>query len=134
MRLERVVDAGLLATPERKRAADEPDRHHRIRIREANTIRYVDVSDVVWFEAANQYVKVHATSGCYLISTESLTSLQERIDPQTFIRVHRSSIVNVNRAARIRVERQGGYFIEMDNGDLVRVSRGNRDALKDLDI
>lgn len=134
-RLEKVLDADpsgasrVAGSPPTKAPVDT-----RIRIREGNTIRYVDTGKVVWFEAANQYVQVHAVSGNYLISTESLNSLQAKIDPVTFVRIHRSSIINIDYANCIRVDEHGVYFVEMSNGDRVRVSRSNRSALRDLDI
>jgi two-component system LytT family response regulator len=134
MRLEQVVEAHKGVPTVASASSNTGEYHHRIRIRETNSLRYVDPGKVIWFEAANQYVKIHAVSGNYLISTESLNSLQDKVDPGTFVRVHRSSIVNVNHAIRIGVDGSGGYFIEMDNGDQVRVSRSNRGTLKDLDI
>ncbi len=135
VRLERVLEANpdkLLSLG----AVDipAPKSNTRIKIREANTIRFLDPGKVIWFEAANQYVKIHALSGNYLISTESLNSLQETIDPNVFVRVHRSSIVNINYARFIRVDSEGVYFVEMSNGDRVRISRSNRSAIENLDL
>lgn len=133
IRLERILDANPdkapveAATPARPVSA-------RIKIRESNTIRYVDSGKVIWFEAANQYVQVHALSGDYLVSTESLNSLQEKIDPDAFVRVHRSAIVNINYARCIRIDGNGVYFIEMSNGDRVRISRSNRPTVESLDL
>lgn len=107
---------------------------NRIKIREANTIRFIDLSKVIWFAAANQYVQIHAISGNYLISTESLHSLEEKIDADSFVRVHRSAIVNINHARCIRIEKNGAYYIEMTNGDRVRISRSNRAVVEDLDL
>lgn len=134
-RLESFISGGnarsaSLTVPEGRPAPVEK----RIRIRDGNTIRYVDPGKVIWFEAANQYVLIHALSGNYLVSTESLNSLQRKIDRNSFLRVHRSSIVNINHALHIRVDDRGVYFIEMSNGDRVRVSRSNRGALEGLEL
>ena len=79
-------------------------------------------------------MQIHALDGTYLISSESLSSLQKKVDPRKFVRVHRSALINVGHARCIRVDAKGTYFIEMNNGDRVRVSRSNRGTLKALDI
>lgn len=106
----------------------------RIKVREGDIIRYLDPDGIFWFEAANQYVRIHSEKGTFLVSTESLNSLQRKVDPDKFIRVHRSSIININYARRIRVDRNSAYFIEMENGDRVRVSRSKRHSLSQMGI
>jgi len=106
----------------------------RIKIRDGSRLKYVDPCDVIRFEAANQYVQIHTRNGSFLISSESLNSLQENIDPNIFVRVHRSSLVNIKHAIAIRVDSKGAYFIVMSDGANVRVSRTHRNILKDLDI
>lgn len=108
--------------------------YDKIRVPQAGSIRYIDPRKVIWFEAANQYVNIHACSGNYMISTESLNSLQKRVDARKFVRVHRSALVNVDYARRIVVGKRSSYFIEMENGDRVPVSRGNRSTLVQMDI
>lgn len=106
----------------------------KIKIRDGDRLHYVDPRDVIWFEAANQYVQVHASSGSYLISSESLNSLEQKIDSDMFMRIHRSAIINVNFAHCIRVDAKGAYFVELNNGHRVRVSRGNHGVLKTIDF
>lgn len=133
VRLERILEANPDKALSKVESAVAPV-SGRIRIRESNTIRYIDPGKVVWFEAANQYVQVHALSGNYLVSTESLNSLQEKIDPEIFVRVHRSSVINLNYARFIRIDKNGVYFVEMSNGDRVRISRSNRPTVENLDL
>ena len=109
-------------------------KRQKIRVPQGDTIHFIDPDKVFWFEAANQYVNIHASSGDYMISTESLNSLHARVDGQKFVRVHRSALINVDYARRIGVGNRSNYYIEMENGDRVPVSRGNRASLADLDI
>ncbi len=136
VRLERVLEANPGKMLHLAGTVDKPalESSARIKIRDANTIRFIDPGKVIWFEAANQYVEIHALSGNYLISTESLNSLQEKVDPSVFVRVHRSAIVNINYAHCIRVDSDGVYFVEMSNGDRVRISRSKRSVVENLDL
>ena len=130
LRIEKVMGQA----PAHRRPAQIPADAPRFRIRDGNRLRYLKAADVIWFEAANQYVNIHARQGTFLISTDSLNSLEDRLDPDQFVRVHRSSIVNIRYARCIRVDPAGAYFIEMCDGARVRVSRNHRGLLKELDI
>lgn len=55
---------------------------------------FVDVSEVTWIEAADQYVKIHTKDREYLLR-DSMDNLEQNLDPETFFRTHRSSIVNI---------------------------------------
>lgn len=106
----------------------------KIKVRVGDRIVYLDPYKVVWFEAANQYVEIHTAEESYLISSESLNSLYGNLDHESFLRIHRSAIINVREAIAIRVDRKGAYFVEMSNGDRVKVSRGNRGLLREIEI
>lgn len=129
-RLEKFVDQRLVGHYRFGRSKP----NERLKVRDGNHLRFIDPVDVIRFEAANQYVRIHTREGSYLISSESLNSLQRKVDPELFVRIHRSSIVNVHHAVSIRVDRKGTYFIEMSDASRVRVSRNNRDRLKEMDI
>jgi two-component system LytT family response regulator len=51
----------------------------------------------------------------------------ERLDPSSFVRVHRSHAVNLDRVEEIQPWFGGDHLIRMDNGDEVRLSRSHRD-------
>ena len=92
----------------------------------ARGARVVPVASVEWVEAADNYVTVHAVDGPGLLR-EPLQSLQARLDPARFARVHRSALVNLARVHELRALPSGDYVLTMRSGATVRLSRTFRD-------
>ena len=80
-------------------------------------------TDIVWIEAEDYYVLVHARKGRHMIRA-TLASLGERLDPHLFLRVHRTALVNVMEVAEVRDEDQ--LTLVLSNGARVPVSRSRR--------
>lgn len=86
------------------------------------------LDQVEWIEAYGDYCKLHTQDEHYL-SNYGISTLEDRLDPNRFLRVHRSHIVNLNAIAE--VEKYGkGYQARMENGDKVKVSRSFTEQLK----
>ena len=78
--------------------------------------------DIVWIEAERDYARLHTDNRSYLYH-ESLSSLEQRLDPKSFVRVHRSAII---RRERVRAYARGSFAsltAVLDNGAEVRVGR-----------
>jgi two-component system, LytTR family, response regulator len=60
-----------------------------------------DLDEIDWIEADDYYAAVHARGRRYLLR-ESLASLEARLDPERFVRVHRSAIVNLEHVREVR--------------------------------
>lgn len=82
----------------------------------------VQAADIDWIEADSYYARLHVGPREYLLR-EPLHLLERRLDPQLFVRVHRSAIVNVKRVREVRYERTGERIIVLSTGARVRVSR-----------
>nr|WP_299345841.1 LytTR family DNA-binding domain-containing protein [Allomuricauda sp.] len=90
----------------------------------------IKCQEIVWIEAYGDYSKVHTKDQAYL-SNFGITDLEQKLNPQLFLRVHRSSIINLDRVKELN--RYGkSYDVTMDNDEVVRVSRGYMDALKKI--
>jgi two-component system LytT family response regulator len=85
------------------------------------------VGDVDWLEADDNYVRVHARGGARLVR-ETLKSLESRLDPRHFARIHRSAIVNLERVRELRPTFNGEYVVVLATGARLTLSRGHRDA------
>ena len=90
----------------------------------------VKCEDIVWIEAYGDYSKVHTENQVYL-SNFGITDLEQKLNPQLFLRVHRSSMINLDRVKELNKYGKS-YDVTMDNGEVVRVSRGYMDALKKI--
>ena len=77
----------------------------RLAIHREGRVDVVEVEEVVWIEAADQYVKLHTEDDVHLMR-ESMTRLEQSLDPDRFLRVHRSAIVALERVRSL--ESAGG--------------------------
>ena len=100
----------------------------RLMVRERDTIKFVRVEDIDWLEGAGNYVRVHAGDSSHLIRA-TLSGLGDRLDPTTFVRIHRSTIVNVERIREVQPWAGGDYVAILHNGETLKVSRSYRDEL-----
>jgi two-component system LytT family response regulator len=117
-----------------ERALDEvrrerPQRLERLLVEVDCRASLLPVEQVERFEAAKNYVTVHAGGARYRLRT-TLDRLEERLDPAAFVRVHRSSIVRVDRVAELQPWSHGDYVIVLRGGERVRLSRRYRDRLE----
>lgn len=88
------------------------------------------VKDIIRIEASGDYSRLLVGEQAYL-SHFGISKLEEKLDPDTFIRVHRSAMINLHFISKVEKSGQG-FDIRMKNGDQVRVSRGYSDKLRDL--
>jgi DNA-binding LytR/AlgR family response regulator len=78
----------------------------------------VRISDIECLEADRNYINVHTPERSYLLR-QTLSSLEKKLSPAEFMRIHRSTIVN---RSKIRERRRGGVLV-LSSGRVVRVSR-----------
>lgn len=77
---------------------------------------------ILRFQAERDYVRIHIASADYLYQ-ESLASLEQRLDPAEFLRIHRSTIVRRAAIARIRLAPFAALVVVLSDGSEVRVGR-----------
>ncbi len=92
-------------------------------------IHFVKPEDIDWIEAASNYAELHVGEDSYLVR-ETLDAMEGKLDPENFIRIHRSRIVNIDRVREIHPWEHGDYAVVLENGVRLRMSRrykGNLD-------
>jgi two-component system LytT family response regulator len=94
----------------------------------AGRLRVIPVEDVIWIEAADNYVQVHTAAGSALVR-ETMKTLEARLDPARFVRVHRSAIVAIGRVRELRPLDSGDYKVVLDGGHATTMSRTYRDEV-----
>lgn len=97
-------------------------------VQTGNKLLAVNVPDIIWLQAEKDYTWLVTAEKRHL-SSHGLGQLEQKLDPQQFLRVHRSSILNLQFIREIE-KQPSGYDVVMQNGDLVRVSRSYIDAIK----
>jgi len=100
----------------------------RIAVREGGEVRLVPVEEIDWIGAQDYYAELHAGAHSYLLR-EPLRSLEERLDPRLFARIHRSAIVNVTRVRALEPATHGEWNLVLLDGSRLRLSRSHRGAL-----
>lgn len=102
----------------------------RFVVREGERILFLKSEEVEAIEATGNYMHLYRGRESHMIR-ETLATLEQRLDPRRFLRVHRSWIVNIACIQEIHVA-EGGYLIHTAGGTRVPVSKGHRERLDAL--
>jgi two-component system, LytTR family, response regulator len=112
-------------------AGATPLRHgtDKLAIRDGQRVVRVDLNAIQWIDAAGDYMCVHTTDETHVLRG-TMHELEQRLDPQRFQRVHRSTIVNLTRVKEMRPHQNGEYFLLLDSGHELKLSRSYKDKLR----
>ena len=103
----------------------------RLAVRSAGKTVFVEVEDIDWMEAAENYVQLHTNRARHLLHVP-MNTLEKSLDPEIFLRVHRSIIVNVRRIKELQTGPHGEYVIVLQNETRLRSGRSYGEKLKAL--
>jgi two-component system, LytTR family, response regulator len=111
-------------------AAAKSESHYTTRIvfKSRGRIVFLPVSDIRWITAEENYVRISTQSETHLLR-ETMARLEEKLDPDMFLRVHRSSIVNLQHVKEVRTEADGEYAVVLVSGEKLTMSRGYRSRI-----
>lgn len=128
-----VAQAMARQAPAAAPAVSAPDPMPWVRVVSGNQIQLIPVDDIACLRAVPGYTQITTGQGGEHLVSEPLAKLLERLDPQTFVQVHRASIVNLHFVAKIHRERPGRFLVELKNGlGKVEASRARADFFRDL--
>jgi two-component system, LytTR family, response regulator len=102
----------------------------RVPVRSVGRTAYLRVQDIVWIAAADYYAELHTTDGRTHLVRETLQSLESRLDPARFLRVHRSTIVSLDHVAEILTDQAERHFVVLRGGVRLPLGRSRREALE----
>ena len=126
------VDARLLALLEDLRTERRGRRHpDRLIVKSGGRVFFLRTEDIDWVEAAGNYVRLHTRNEAHLLR-ESMKNMEARLDPSTFVRIHRSAIVNIDRVKELEPWFHGEYIVIMHDGTRLTASRVYSDRLSAL--
>jgi two-component system LytT family response regulator len=103
----------------------------RFPVRANGEIYFVRVEDIDWIDAEGNYVALHAAGRRHLVR-DTIKSLEHRLDPAKFLRVHRSAIINVDRLRKLQPYFHGEYVITLQDGTTLTSSRTYSERLRAL--
>lgn len=119
----------LLAMLEARKA--RPKYLDRLAIKSRGRVIFLKTDEITWIEAAGNYLELHAGKESHLIR-EPIGDFEQRLDPERFIRIHRSCIVNVEYIKELQPGFGGEYLVVMTDGQQLTASRGYRERLQQL--
>ena len=119
----RALRRGGVPESQRKKPLD------RLPLRSAGRVSFLRVDHVEWVDAAHNYVRIHGIDGHTHLVRGAISDLETRLDPERFVRIHRSTIVNVDRVRELELTTHGSYVAILEGGQRLTVSRSFRDRL-----
>jgi two-component system LytT family response regulator len=108
---------------------DGPSLSPTFAVRKRGSIELVPAADIDWIEAAGDYVRLHEGGRAHLLRA-TLRDVEERLDPRSFLRIHRSTIVRLDRIGRLIPRARGDYGVVLHDGTELRLSRTYRDVAR----
>jgi len=94
----------------------------KLAIQDGRETSCVDIESIDWVDAAGDYMCVHADGETYVLRG-TMKRLEEILDPDVFVRVHRSAMVNRHRVQSLRAHRNGEYFLTLSCDHELKLSR-----------
>jgi len=132
--IEKLMEREVAATAGNTRelletAAQSPQQNQRIVVKTGNQIKIIPIDDIHYLEAADDYVKIHTKEGAFL-KNKTMSHFERILDPDQFVRTHRSYIVNVQLVSRINPYEKESYLAQLKTGAQVPVSKTGYAKLK----
>lgn len=105
--------------------SSQQEEHHRIVVKTGSSIRIIPIQEVLYFEAYDDYVKIHTKDG-YFLKKKTMQHFENTLDTKQFVRVHRSFIIQLSEITKI----DSADEVLLKNGKRVPLSRTGYGKLK----
>jgi two-component system LytT family response regulator len=109
----------------------EKEYPQRLVLKTAGRVYFIKTSDIDWIEAAGNYVKLHIGKDAHLLR-ETMNNTEAKLDPEKFLRIHRSSLVNIDRIKELNPLFNGDYLVILQDKTELTLSRNYHDRLREL--
>ena len=101
----------------------------RILVKKRGKMFILSLGDVLWIEAVGDYVNIHTKDDSFLL-LKTMKELETRLNPNRFIRLHRSSIIHLEAIKEIVQWTKGRWKVYLEDGQSVVISRSGAQKLK----
>lgn len=98
----------------------------RLTVKADGRVVFVRPAEIIWVEAADNYVVMHLADGERLMLRETLSALEERLGTTSFARVNRSAVVHLDQVKELQPTFHGDYVVVLRNGTKLPLSRSLR--------
>ena len=110
-------------------SANPPRQLERFAVRSGESTIFLPVNEVDWIEAFQNYVRLHAGPATYLLHVP-MNTIEGVLDPNRFLRIHRSHIVNVRRIAQLWSIAHGQFAVELRSGQRLQSGRTYNERIR----
>jgi two-component system LytT family response regulator len=121
-RVKSIIASTATAISGRAKETSGETKIPRFLVRSGTRTRMIDLREIDWIEAIGDYAGLHVGSRTHMLR-ESMSSLEERLEPFAFMRIHRSAMVQLDRVGQIRRLQNCDYEVTLKSGEAIRVSR-----------
>ena len=125
------MDADVESSPNEMAGERAPAYPARLALRDGQRMLTVPVDEIVWVEAAGNYVQIYTPRKTHLVR-HTVKAMERKLDPRLFVRVRPSAIVSVGAVAALNARAGGDYTVVLVDGTEIRTSRGFRDRVEDV--
>lgn len=104
----------------------------KVLVENGNRMISLSVNDINWMEAEGDYTKLHGNDKTYL-SNYGIGTLEQKLNPAVFVRIHRSAIININMVKKVFRD-NNGYYVVLQNGISHKVGRNYVEVIKKISL
>jgi len=103
----------------------------RLVIRSGGRVTFLRAEEIDWIGAAGNYLEIHAGKQTHFLR-ETMNGMESRLDPQRFLRIHRSTLVQVERVRELQSTFHGDYEVLLRDGTRLTLTRNYKEKLEKL--
>lgn len=116
---------------ELRRVHQTQETPQRLVVRSRGKVELLRLDEIDWIEAQHNYLRLYVRSEVHLLR-QTIGEIESRLQPDKFLRIHRSLIVNVDRIRHLQACGYGEYLVVLQNGKSLPLSRSYRERLDQL--
>jgi len=114
------------------RSPEKRGYNNRLVFRSKGRILFLPIADIRWIGAEENYVRICTSKESHMLRN-TMANFETKLDPDVFLRIHRSAIVNLQHVKEFRTDgNDGECFVIMSDGHKLPVSRGYRSRITGL--
>jgi len=111
--------------------AQSPSQNNRIVVKTGNKVKIIPIHDIHYLEADDDFVKIVSVEGSFL-KNKTLSFYEQTLDPQQFVRVHRSYILHISQITKIEPYHKETHMAVLQNGQQIPISKTGYGKLKSI--
>jgi two-component system, LytTR family, response regulator len=138
-RFEKALEKFFSQAPVQKKNTEEllqsathlPSQSERIVVKTAGKIKIIPIPEILYLEAADDYVKIYTKEGSFL-KNKTMSFFENTLPQDQFVRIHRSYILNVQEITRIDPYEKENHLAILRSGARIPVSKNGYGKLKEV--